>query len=160
VLVTHDQDEALSLASHIALLGGGQIMAYGDPRDLYCSPPTPQIAAAIGTANILDGHVAGDRVHCALGTIPAAPGGAAPTEREQPCQVLLRPEQLLLHATPQADATPAIVRQVRYHGHDTLVDLACDSDDLLLTARVTGDTALQPGQRAWITVEAPAHIWL
>jgi iron(III) transport system ATP-binding protein len=160
VLVTHDQDEALSLASHIALLDAGQIMAYGDPRDLYCYPPTPQIAAAIGTANILDGHVTGDRVHCALGTITAALSGAVPAEREQPCQVLLRPEQLLLHATPRAAATPAIVRQVRYHGHDTLVDLACDRDDLLLTARVTGDTTLQPGQRAWITVETPAHIWL
>jgi iron(III) transport system ATP-binding protein len=165
VLVTHDQDEALSLASHVALLDDGQIIAHGDPRDLYSHPPTPQIAAAIGTANILDGHVTGDRVHCALGTIPAARSGAVltsagPTERQQPCQVLLRPEQLLLHATPQAAATPATIRQVRYHGYDTLVDLTCDPDDLLLTARVTGDTTVVPGQRTWITVTVPAHIWV
>jgi iron(III) transport system ATP-binding protein len=165
VLVTHDQDEALSLASHVALLDDGQIIAHGDPRDLYSHPPTPQIAAAIGTANILDGHVTGDRVHCALGTIPAAVSGAVltnagPAGREQPCQVLLRPEQLLLHASPQAAATPATVRQVRYHGYDTLVDLACDQDDLLLTARVTGSTTVAPGQRAWITVTIPAHTWV
>ena len=160
VLVTHDQDEALSLASHIALLDAGQIMAYGDPRDLYRYPPTQQIATAIGTANILDGRLTGDRVHCALGAIPADLRGAVPAEREQPCQVLLRPEQLLLRAAPAAGATQAIVRQVRYHGHDTLVDLECDRDDLVLTARVTGDTALQPGQSAWITVEAPVYTWI
>jgi iron(III) transport system ATP-binding protein len=194
VLVTHDQDEALSLASHIALLEDGQITAQGKPRDLYDYPPTPQIANAIGTANILEGHRAGDRVHCALGTLPATaapaapgtPGAAAPgtpgaaatltasaapalshdgargfaaTSDDLPCQVLLRPEQLLLHAAAQPDGTPATVRQVHYYGHDTLIDLTSNPNDLPLIARVSGDTSLHPGQEVWITVTSRAFTW-
>lgn len=162
VLVTHDQDEALSLASHIALLEDGRITAHGTPRDLYDSPPTPRIAAAIGTANILDGQRTGDRVTCALGTLPAAPrdstsGHAAASDRA--CQVLLRPEQLLLHSAAQPDGTPATVRQVHYYGHDTLIDLTSQPNGLPLTARVSGETALQPGQEVWVTITSRAFTW-
>ncbi len=170
VLVTHDQDEALSLASHIALLEDGQITAQGRPRDLYDYPPTPRVANAIGTANILDGHRAGDCVRCALGTLPAASreGTSGPASRlasgvvaagDQPCQVLLRPEQLLLHTAVQPDGTPATVRQVHYYGHDTLIDLTSRSNDLQLTARVSGETALKPGQEVWVTVTSRAFTW-
>jgi iron(III) transport system ATP-binding protein len=174
ILVTHDQDEALSLASHIALLEDGQITAQGKPRELYDYPPTPRIANAIGTANILDGHRDGDRVRCALGTLTTAtaataamaataashdstPGLAAASD--QPCQVLLRPEQLLLHAAAQPDGTAATVRQVHYFGHDTLIDLTSQPNDLPLTARVTGETALRPGQEVWVTVASRAFTW-
>jgi iron(III) transport system ATP-binding protein len=166
ILVTHDQDEALSLASHIALLEDGQITAQGNPRDLYDYPPTPRIANAIGTANVLDGHLAGNCVRCALGTLPAAPavsrdgtpGLAGAGDR--PCQVLLRPEQLVLHTAVQPDGTPATVRRVHYYGHDTLIDLTSQPNGLPLTARVSGDTALQPGQEVWITVTSRAFTWL
>jgi iron(III) transport system ATP-binding protein len=158
ILVTHDQDEALSLASHIALLEDGRITVCGKPRDLYDRPPTPQVAAAIGTANILDGRRAGDRASCALGTLLVTPDGT-PAGSDQPCQVLLRPEQLLLHAAPQPDGTPATVRQVRYHGHDTLIDLTSQCDGLRLTARVTGGTAFKPGEGVWVTVTSHAFTW-
>jgi iron(III) transport system ATP-binding protein len=66
ILVTHDQDEALSLADHIALLDNGTILAHGQPRDLYDHPGSPQIAAAIGTANILTGDIKDGHLECAL----------------------------------------------------------------------------------------------
>jgi iron(III) transport system ATP-binding protein len=179
ILVTHDQDEALSLADHVAFLDSGTVTAHGTPRELYDRPPTPQVAAAIGIANILDGEIVGDRVRCAFGDLPA-PGAAGrpvtagesaaghpatghPATAPRPCQVLLRPESLDLRTTPDGGARPATVRQVRYHGHDTLIDLAVDAsgdaDGLALTARITGRAAPQPGQRVWIaTTEAP-HVW-
>jgi iron(III) transport system ATP-binding protein len=170
VLVTHDQDEALSLASHIALLEDGKITAQGRPRDLYDYPATPRIAKAIGTANIIDGHRVGDCVRCALGTLRAASRGGTSVlgsgiaagegaAGDRPCRVLLRPEQLLLHTAAQADGTPATIRQVHYYGHDTLIDLTSHPNGLPLTARVTGDTALQPGQEVWVTVTSRAFTW-
>jgi iron(III) transport system ATP-binding protein len=165
ILVTHDQDEALSLADHVAVLDSGTVTAHGTPRELYDRPPTPRVAAAIGIANILDGEIVGDRVRCAFGELrapgvargPAATGDPAAAPR--PCRVLLRPESLHLHTTPEDGTGPATVRQVRYHGHDTLIDLAVDADGLALTARITGRAAPQPGQRVWIaTTEAP-HVW-
>jgi iron(III) transport system ATP-binding protein len=159
VLVTHDQDEALSLAHRIAYLEAGQITAHGTPRELYDCPPTPQIAAAIGLANILNGELAGDQVHCALGVLRASQAAGDPAAAPGPCQVLLRPESLRLSTDPEVDGTPAIVLQVRYHGHDTLVDLAADPDGLALTARIAGQAAPQPGQRVWITTTETPHIW-
>jgi iron(III) transport system ATP-binding protein len=194
ILVTHDQDEALSLADHVAFLDAGTVTAHGTPRELYDCPPTPQVAAAIGIANILDGEIVGDRVRCAFGDLPAPraagrpvtagesasgqPASGQPTAGQpatgqsaagqpatapRPCQVLLRPESLDVRTTPDDGARPATVRQVRYHGHDTLIDLAVDAsgdaDGLALTARITGRAAPQPGQRVWIaTTEAP-HVW-
>jgi iron(III) transport system ATP-binding protein len=174
ILVTHDQDEALSLADHVAFLDSGTVTAHGTPRELYDRPPTPQVAAAIGIANILDGEIVGDRVRCAFGDLPAPGAAGRPVTAGEsaagqsataprPCQVLLRPESLDLRTTPDGGARPATVRQVRYHGHDTLIDLAVDAsgdaDGLALTARITGPAAPQPGQRVWIaTTEAP-HVW-
>jgi iron(III) transport system ATP-binding protein len=158
ILVTHDQDEALSLATRIAYLDTGQITAHGTPRELYDRPPTPQIAAAIGIANILDGEIDGMSVRCGLGTLPA-PQTAEPTRATRPCQVLLRPEDLRLDAAPGPDGSPATVRLVRYHGHDALVDLAGEADGLTLTARVAGQAAPQPGQRVWITTTSTPHTW-
>ena len=159
ILVTHDQDEALSLADHIAFLDAGRLTAHETPRKLYDCPPTPQVAAAIGVANILDGEVVGDRVHCALGDLPAPQALGEPLAGRRSCQVLLRPESLLLSTTPQADASAATVRQVRYHGHDTLVDLASDGHSLTLTARTTAREAPQPGQRVWVTTTGIPHVW-
>jgi iron(III) transport system ATP-binding protein len=160
ILVTHDQDEALSLADHVAYLEAGQITAHGTPRELYDCPPTPQIAAAIGTANILDGKIAGDRVHCALGILRAPHAASSePAAEPRPCQVLLRPENLRLSDTPETEGTPATVIQVRYHGHDTLVDLASHAEDLALTARITAHPTHQPGQHVWITTTGNPHIW-
>ena len=161
VLVTHDQDEALSLAGRIAYLDAGQIAACGTPRELYAHPPAPRIAAAIGTANILDGELTGGRVRCALGALPASrrvssEPGAGPLA----CRVLLRPENLQLSDTSQAEgSSPATVIQVRYHGHDTLVDLVSHPGDLALTARVTTAAALQPGQHVWVTITGTPHVW-
>ena len=160
ILVTHDQDEALSLAGHIAYLDAGQITAHGTPRELYDHPPTPRIAAAIGTANILDGEIAGDRVHCALGILPASQAdGSQPGADPRPCRILLRPENLELSTTPSAEGSPATVSQLHYHGHDTLVDLTSDAADLSLTARITAGALPQPGQHVWITATGTPHTW-
>jgi iron(III) transport system ATP-binding protein len=159
VLVTHDQDEALSLADRIAYLEAGQVTAHGTPRELYDCPPTPKIATAIGLANILAGEIAGKSVHCALGILSAPRTAGEPEEAPRPCQVLLRPEDLRLSTTPEADGSPATVLLIRYHGHDTLVDLACDADGLALTARIAGRGVPRPGQRVWITPTGSPHIW-
>ncbi|MGH3631112.1 MAG: ABC transporter ATP-binding protein [Sciscionella sp.] len=157
VLVTHDQDEALSLADHIALLDTGRIIATGNPRELYDHPPTPRIAAAIGTANILTGRLTKNRLRYALGDFPVV--HAATTDADA-CQLLIRPEQLSISATPRPGRVEAIVRRVRYHGHDTLIDVTVDaSSDLKLVARLTGQTTIEPGQHIWITTTITPHAW-
>jgi iron(III) transport system ATP-binding protein len=160
ILVTHDQDEALSLAHRIAYLQAGRVTAHATPRELYDCPPTPQIAAAIGTANVLDGELARGLVHCVLGVLRAPDAVSGLPAAPRPCRVLLRPENLRLSTDLEADGSSATVLQVRYHGHDALIDLHVgDAGHLPLTARVAGQNAPKPGQPVRITTIGNPHVW-
>jgi iron(III) transport system ATP-binding protein len=58
IYVTHDQIEALSLSSHIAVLRAGEVVQMGKPRDIYENPQNKFVAEFIGTSNFIDGTVA------------------------------------------------------------------------------------------------------
>jgi putative spermidine/putrescine transport system ATP-binding protein len=107
ILVTHDQDEAMSVADRIAVMRGGRIEQLGTPVEIYDRPQSLFVAGFIGTMNRLPCRIeavaAGEaQVRLAAGatlTLPApetARAGAAGI-------VVLRPEQLLLHAAPAPD---------------------------------------------------------
>jgi iron(III) transport system ATP-binding protein len=157
VLVTHDQDEALSIADHIALLDHGQVIAHGSPREIYDHPSTPSIATAIGSANILAGQLNGGYVRCALGdiSINGQQLGVSGT-----CQVLIRPEHIVISTEADATQVAATIVRVRYHGHDTLIDLTGDTPDQpAFIARIAGETTLRASQRVWLTTTSAPHIW-
>jgi iron(III) transport system ATP-binding protein len=158
VLVTHDQDEALSLADQIAVLGDGRILARADPRSLYHDPPDLIAATSIGQANILAAHIRDDRAWCALGAVPLRAHEGS--EHDGPSQLLLRPEQLALSLHARDGASAATVVEVRYHGHDALAHIRLDhhAHETLL-ARVSGDLALAPGQAVWVEVLGPGRAW-
>ncbi|RNI20937.1 ABC transporter ATP-binding protein [Flexivirga caeni] len=157
VLVTHDQDEALSLADRVVLLRDGGIDADGSPQDVYQHPASPQIAAAIGTANVLPGRRAGQRVHTAFGVLVCADAGGDP--QVGPCRVLVRPEQLRLSVPPGSGDTVALVHAVRYHGHDTIVELEGVSGMPELIARSAGPTPPWAGAQVGVAVIGEVHTW-
>ena len=118
VMVTHDQDEALSVADRVAVLRAGKIAQYAAPEDLYTAPADPDLAAFIGDANLLRGeHVAGN-VQTVLGLLPLCQN-----ERGFPpngtVTVLIRPEQIELG--PADGSIRARVVSYGYHGHDAVV---------------------------------------
>ncbi|HEU5420700.1 MAG TPA: ABC transporter ATP-binding protein [Streptosporangiaceae bacterium] len=61
ILVTHDQDEALSMADRVAVLRSGQIAQCAPPQELYIHPADPHLARFIGDANLLDGELEPDQ---------------------------------------------------------------------------------------------------
>ena len=91
VLVTHDQDEALSVADHVAVLRGGRVVQAAAPVDLYRRPVDLAVATFVGEAVVLPGEVRGAVASTVLGElaldVPAAAGSA---------DVVVRPEQLRL----------------------------------------------------------------
>ncbi len=148
VLVTHDQDEALATADQVAVLDRGRLLAHGSPpaRTSTERPPTPQVATALGVANILPGRLAAGRVHCVFGTFGlSAPGG----EHDAECLVMVRPEHLVLRTA--ATGATATVTRVAYHGHDAVVELRSDSPDepplLARLSRRCGAGRRHPGLR-------------
>ena len=60
IFVTHDQEEAMSMADRIAVMDKGNIVQIGTPTDLYSNPTSPFIANFVGTSNILKGTVLGE----------------------------------------------------------------------------------------------------
>ncbi|MEO5614794.1 MAG: ABC transporter ATP-binding protein, partial [Cypionkella sp.] len=99
VLVTHDQEEALSMSDRICVMQGGKIVQIGSPRALYDSPNTRYVADFVGKTNFFEGVVTaiGDscQIHVAgLNLSAAAPRALAVGQTASLC---LRPEQITLH---------------------------------------------------------------
>jgi iron(III) transport system ATP-binding protein len=118
VLVTHDQDEALSVADRVAALRDGRIAQCAPPEDLYCRPADPRLASFIGDANLVDGVVSGSTVKTLFGCLPLDPAATIPGSASQ-VTVLIRPEQVDI--VPNEDGLTARVTSYRYHGHDAVL---------------------------------------
>ena len=146
VYVTHDQEEALSLADRILVLIDGQMRQLGTPEELYSRPATPDVAEFMGYRNLLetaatpysDGvmvSVAGAKVR---GTPQAVAAGGT---IDGPAVVAIRPEDLV----PTSDGPiAAVVEIAEYHGRDFYAVLRC-ADATVLYCRsavrvVTGET--------------------
>jgi multiple sugar transport system ATP-binding protein len=139
IYVTHDQVEAMTLASRIVVLNGGRIEQVGAPLELYHSPANLFVAGFIGSPRMnflvgkvagVDGdrvsiEVAGGRVRVALTN--AAAGAAAAARDSETVTIGIRPERLLLGATPPSKAAAVLPRH-----HD-----ANDGDGLVLHGEVT-----------------------
>jgi spermidine/putrescine ABC transporter ATP-binding subunit len=102
VYVTHDQEEAMSMADRIAVMNLGVIEQLGTPYEIYRRPASRFVADFIGDANFLDVTVDGDGAVLADGTRVAC----AETSRRGPATLMIRPESLRL----AEDAAPASVR--------------------------------------------------
>jgi putative spermidine/putrescine transport system ATP-binding protein len=91
IFVTHDQEEALSMADRVGVMRGGRLEQVAEPAELYTRPATAFVAEFVGTMNRLPGEVAGPGTVTVLGASCAAIEGG-PTSG--PVDVLVRPEGL------------------------------------------------------------------
>jgi iron(III) transport system ATP-binding protein len=155
LLVTHDQDEALSLSDQIAVLRDGVIAQLGPPDVVYRAPVDADLAGFIGDLNLLDGVVEGDHVVTALGRLPMAdPMVGRPGEQ---VVVLVRPEQLVLAGAAAADGTSASVVDQEFYGHDAIVRLSVG--EIGLIARVRGGATWTAGTQTRVGVDGPVVIY-
>lgn len=122
VLVTHDQEEALSTADRVAVMRNGRIVQSGTPIDVYEAPVDLDVARFVGDVVELPAFATSTGVRCALGEVPVDRSGAV--DAGSPAVLVLRPEQLTLGpiGAPQAAApVVGVVEESAYHGHDSLV---------------------------------------
>ncbi|WP_248242069.1 ABC transporter ATP-binding protein [Microbacterium kunmingense] len=150
-LITHDQEEALSLGDRVAVMRDGRIVQHGTPREVYTTPVDTWTARFLGEALVLPAVARTDRATCALGDIALA------TPAQGTVQIILRPEQITLVAASSPASGPGSgeVTRVRYFGHDVLVDLRL-TGGTGLTVRTGPDIHVSAGQRAAISVHGAA----
>jgi iron(III) transport system ATP-binding protein len=148
VLVTHDQQEALSMAGLVAVLQGGRIVQAAAPADLYTQPADLDVASFVGEAVVLPATLRGDGrlAECVLGTVPVRLVGDAAAASGT---VLLRPEQIVLG--PAGDGVPARVTGVQFFGHDTLVELSLRGSTQMI-ARTLGHRRLNTDDEVGLRV--------
>jgi iron(III) transport system ATP-binding protein len=153
ILVTHDQDEALSTAHLVAVLRDGAVAQLAAPADLYAHPVDADLATLVGGANVLAGHRRGDVVDTALGAIAVA----ASSTPEGAVTVLVRPEQVCV-GPADGGGTPGRVTSVRFHGHDVVVTVALSSTGVEVTARVLGSATYRVSDDVGLTVPSPVAV--
>ncbi|WP_329376764.1 ABC transporter ATP-binding protein [Streptomyces sp. NBC_01351] len=151
LLVTHDQQEALSTADLVAVVRGGRVAQCGTPHEVYRRPADPWVAAFVGDAVLVTGTAEQGTAATALGRIPLAD----PPGRLREGVVLLRPEQLRLTHPDTAEAS-GTVTDVRFYGHDAMVTVAVDGVAEPIDVRVPGPAAARPGERTGIEVTGEA----
>jgi iron(III) transport system ATP-binding protein len=123
LLVTHDREEAFSLADRIALMRDGTIVQEGTAEQLYFAPASRWAAEFVGAANVLSGRVVAGRVETAIGAFPA--NGASSSTA---AQVLIRPELLELEPSPGGSGE-VVGREFR--GHDVFYRVLLDGVELV-----------------------------
>ncbi len=114
LLVTHDQEEALTLGDRLAVMREGVLVQAGAPADVYARPADRWIAQFVGEVNVLAGVASGASVQTQIGrlTLPAPASGSV--------HVALRPEQLRLETARDPNAE---VVDRDFRGHDVLYRL-------------------------------------
>jgi iron(III) transport system ATP-binding protein len=160
VLVTHDQEEALSTADFVAVMRDGRFVQKGTPLEVYDGPVDLGVAHFVGDAVELPAHGRGDRVTCALGDIAVRRMSDA-NMSDADGTVVLRPEQLVLSCPVDGAQPPGagIVRETSYHGHDSLLQVEL-RDGTVIPVRVPGGTPPpRPGETVVVTVTGEGRVY-
>jgi iron(III) transport system ATP-binding protein len=123
LLVTHDREEAFSLADRIALMRDGAVVQEGTSEEIYFAPVSRWAAEFVGAANVLEGRVVGGLVETSVGRFPV--NGASALDA---AQVLVRPELLELEPDP-AGSAEVVGREFR--GHDVFYRVLLDGVELM-----------------------------
>jgi iron(III) transport system ATP-binding protein len=123
VLVTHDREEAFSLADRIALMRDGRVVQEGTSEELYFAPTSRWAAEFVGAGNVLRGQVVNGRIQTPIGAFPANGAGASAA-----ADVLIRPELLELEPDPAGKAR-VVAREFR--GHDVFYRVLLDGIELV-----------------------------
>jgi len=158
IIVTHDQDEALSMASRIAVMDRGAVQQVATPAELYEHPKTRFVADFIGKVNLIEARVhrqLGRKVDCELhgvGRMELASDNLVGAQ----VAVAVRPEKLKI-ATAEPNTAIRVqgtVRDVAYYGDTSHVVIEA-ADGLDLQVNVQNDTRLggsgvERGQNVWV----------
>jgi spermidine/putrescine ABC transporter ATP-binding subunit len=158
VLVTHDQDEALSVADRIAVMEGGVVRQVASPAELYDSPNSRFVAGFIGKMNLFEGVVKGMSHHTLVIDVVQLGEMRVPATltASGAVTVAVRPEKITLYAEPPpADliAFSAQVMHIAYHGSESHVFVQTESGiECTTTVQNPNRQGIEPSLHTWVWI--------
>jgi putrescine transport system ATP-binding protein len=149
VIVTHDQEEAMTVSTRLAVMRDGRIAQLGEPHEVYEAPRSRYVAEFIGDVNILEGAVE----NAGSGTVRLADGGVAELGgahglAEGAVELALRPEKIAIErrsddAAPGANTLDGKVEDIAYLGDMSVYHIRLGSGALVRVARTNRFRALE-----------------
>ena len=131
--VTHDQIEAMTMATHVGVLDHGRMVQFGTPREIYENPVSTYVASRLGQPRI--------------NLLPADAFGPAPANA---AQIGLRPEHIHV-----GEGQPALIRRVEHLGDQTRLHLTLGPHEIITLADT--ETRLAPGDT--IAIRPQSALW-
>ena len=127
IIVTHDQEEAMSISDKVVVLLNGTVAQFGSPQEIYENPRSSHVARFIGDANLLSAIVDKGRAFHAIGSSPCSSSA-------QRVIALVRPEHIRLAHDPQ-HGHAGVVESRSYFGHDGTLEIRLATGEIV-TARL------------------------
>jgi spermidine/putrescine transport system ATP-binding protein len=164
VFVTHDQEEAMSMATRIAVMAGGQVRQLGTPREIYQRPVDRFVADFIGESNFLDGSLTDDGGAPAFrlrnGAILPAPARSAASPANGRVALMIRPESVAVaESVPDRSSTTAAIAgratNVAFMGNHTRITVQTDAGTLVSIRFHESDTRAVEEEM----VDREVHVW-
>jgi iron(III) transport system ATP-binding protein len=155
LLVTHDQQEALSLADEVVIMREGRVEQAGTPEEIYARPASGWVAGFLGAAEVVRGTVRDGVVETELGRFPVGP------EHTGAVDVVIRPESFRVgrsgdgHAS--CDQLEGLVADRTFYGHDQVLTVELRSGRVL-RPRIAGGAHWEAGEPVVVRVDGPVHV--
>ncbi len=155
VMVTHDQEEAMTMASRMAIMNKGQFVQIGSPESIYEHPNSQFSAKFVGTVNIFEGIV--ENSHNDSCTVrsqqleqPIYINEGISGVAGVPVMIAVRPEKMTLstHASHSANSCTGIVEDIAYMGNQSIYHVRLPSGKLV-TATLQNTTRQRKGMPTW-----------
>ncbi len=159
VFVTHDQEEAFSLADRVAVMWQGRIAQVGTGPRIYQEPATRAVASFVGEADFLPGEAGAEGVRTEIGLVAARDGNARGR-----VDVMLRPESLRVEtadAPAEAGVAAGAAGEVvthEYYGHDQMISVRLGTGRVV-RVRLGPDAVYRPGDRVRVRAGGAAVVF-
>ena len=150
ILVTHDQEEAMTMADRIAVMRNGRIEQTGPPEEIYHHPRTPFVAQFLGATNLFNAAAEGKRAQCMLGHL------CLNRQAEGRVLVSLRPEQIVMESPCCAEGPAGEITAREFKGHDQTYRVHVGGSEVIIQTH--GSCPWRVGDRVALKPLEPAVI--
>ena len=149
ILVTHDQQEALSFADRVAVMNRGKLEQVGTPEEIFHRPATSFVATFVGHASFISGQVDGEEIDTEIGTL-AYNGNHMLSE----AIVMIRPDDVKLVPDPVGQGT---IMSREFHGSRNFYFVELDSGTTIRSRQPSG-TIFPPGMKVRVSPKKSADV--